>query len=224
MSRINEALKLVEPAVSDKLMKHPMLTGLLESGTFSRDNYLVYLRETYHLVTHTPIYLAMAAGHCIGDTWLCNWLLDLAVDERGHNKLCVRDITAMGEDASAILAGQPSLGAWMMIAQNHYLAQHNPVGLIGFAMVTEGMGADLASRAAKIIKDKCPFGQGATAFLDTHAQEDQAHYRTVVNAFERYSAVSGAYDAIVHTWLRTIDGYAQLFTDVLEARRHQASH
>src|SRR5262249_39613085 len=153
--------------------EHPIFTKL-RNGEFTRDQYLAYLRETYHLVKHTPSYLRIAAGNLDQDqTDLRDFYLKFAMDEAGHEKLCVHDIKALGEDPEKVLSDKPSAGCWAMITQNYYLANFgNPVALIGDSVATEGLGAGMASPSAKLLEEKYGYPRAATTFLHIHGAED----------------------------------------------------
>jgi len=76
---------------------HPIF-AILASGDLTRFHYLAYLRETYHLIKHTPKYLTIAANRVAGsDERLGNYFKNFSLEETGHELLCIRDIDALGE-------------------------------------------------------------------------------------------------------------------------------
>jgi len=83
----------------------------LAGGDLTRFHYLAYLRETYHLIKHTPKYLTIAANRVAeNDEWLANYFRNFSREEAGHELLCIRDIHALGENADDILSGDPNPG------------------------------------------------------------------------------------------------------------------
>src|SRR5581483_8986246 len=99
------------------------LFALVASGRATRDQYVVYLRETYHLVRHTARALARAASQVDDDRRaLRAWLLEQANEEHGHELFCLKDLRGLGLDAAAITAGIPGPGAWGVITQNYFFA------------------------------------------------------------------------------------------------------
>lgn len=202
------------------LAKH-RLFSLVADGQFTRWQYLAYLKETYHLVTATPRFLTLVAGRLTeSDREFRDWLIDFAVEERGHDLLCVKDIKNLGADPRAILAHPPGLGAWSMVAQNFYLATHgNPYAILGFAVATEGLGAERASTAAKLLETRCGIPHGSTSFLNVHGEADVEHFASAKAAVERYGADPAVYDAIVHVWSMTLEAYARLLDDAIETGR-----
>ena len=197
---------------------HPIFAKL-RNGEFTREHYLAYLRETYHLVKHTPSYLRIAAGNLGQDqTDLRDFYLKFAMDEAGHEKLCVHDIKTLGEDPEKVLGDQPNSGCWAMITQNYYLANFgNPVALIGDSVATEGLGAGMATQSAKILEQKYGYPKAATTFLYVHGEEDVAHMDNGRKLLEEYAGDSQSFAEIVHAWKMTLRSYSQLFTDVLNS-------
>jgi pyrroloquinoline quinone (PQQ) biosynthesis protein C len=98
----------------------------LAGGELTPFHYLAYLRETYHLVKHTPKYLAIAANRVAeNDERLSAYFRNFCLEETGHELLCIRDIDALGEDVDRILSGDPSPGAWRIVTQCYFWASTN---------------------------------------------------------------------------------------------------
>lgn len=73
----------------------------LGGGDLTRFHYLAYLRETYHLVKHTPKYLTIAANRVAeNDERLSDYFRKFSLEETGHELLCIRDIDALGENVN----------------------------------------------------------------------------------------------------------------------------
>ena len=209
------------PLLRRFVLEHPFVAGIL-GGQLTRPAYAAYLRETYHLVRQTPRYLAAAAARA-DEPWLRDWFLDLAVDERGHDKLCVHDLRKMDIAPEPFLAGQPGLGSWTMISQNHFLATSaDPAGILGFAVATEGLGASLAVRAARAMQ-RYDFARPAMSFLKVHSTEDQDHIARARQAFNRCADVPERRELMLAAWKYTLRAYGQLFSDALAGGDGDAS-
>lgn len=210
------ALKEVEAERADWIEHNPVFAQL-QSGTFTRGHYLAYLKETYHLVTHTPRYLKAAAERLDAqDAWLRDYYLKFADDETGHELLCVHDIRALGEKPEELLSEKPLGGSWAMITQNYYLATlGNPISLIGDTIATEGLGANLASSVADLLEERYEVPHAATTFLRVHGDEDVEHIEGARKAMEQYGENPSHYADIVYTWKMTLRYYGQLFSDVV---------
>jgi thiaminase len=212
-SGYDKAFAEVSPLLQQHVVEHPFVTGIL-NGELTMPVYAAYLRETYHLVGQTPHFLSAAAARC-EEEWLQDWFLDLAVDERHHDRLCVHDLRNLGFETDAYLSGLPGMGAWTMICQNHYLAgTADPAGIMGFAAATEGLGAMLGPQVAEAMA-QYPFAHKALSFLKVHAAEDQDHIARVRRAFDRCAQAPERFELMSRTWAYTLRAYAALFTDAL---------
>src|SRR5207253_11015401 len=99
---------------------HPVFLAL-QKGAFSKQAYLAYLRETFHLIRHTTSMFARAVSNVPeAQRGYRGWLLDQAVDEHNHDLLCITDIEALGEQPSKFLSAHPRRGAWGLITQTYY--------------------------------------------------------------------------------------------------------
>lgn len=211
-----EALTSLEPERKKWIDQNPIFAKI-QDGSFTRWHYLAYLKETYHLVRHTPMYLKVAAERITdNDNWLRDYYLQFAEDETGHELLCVHDIRALEADPEQVLAGKPLGGSWAMITQNYFLSSFgNPVSLIGDTIATEGLGSSLATEMADILEKKYGFPHNATTFLRVHGEADVEHTEAARKAIESFGSERNHYNDILHTWKMTIRYYGQLFSDVL---------
>jgi pyrroloquinoline quinone (PQQ) biosynthesis protein C len=204
-------------AQRQQIESHPIFS-LLRDGKFTRSHYLAFLRETYHLVKHTPHYLKAVAAR-VGDNQntLREFYLEFAEEEDGHEKLCVHDIRALGENPDEVLSSGPSAGCWSLITQSYYFAHRGtPVALIGDAIATEGLGADLAMGAAAKLTTEYGLPKNAITFLNVHGAEDIEHMNMAKAILEEYATDQRAFEDILHSWRWTLHYYAQLFSDVVQ--------
>ena len=99
----------------------------LATGDITRFHYLAYLRETYHLIKHSPKYLTIAANRvAANDERLSDYFRNFSLQETGHELLCIRDINALGENADKILSGEQNSGVWGMVTQCYFWASLCP--------------------------------------------------------------------------------------------------
>jgi pyrroloquinoline quinone (PQQ) biosynthesis protein C len=215
------AVSDTDSMLTEYVVDHPFI-HMISEGRLTEGVYAQYLRETYHLVRQTPFFLSAAASYST-DTWLQDWFLDLAIDERHHDQLCVRDLERMGMNSAAIIAGPPGYGAATMIGQNHYLASKvDPAAIVGFAAATEGLGASLGPTVTASM-GQYPFAAKSLSFLKVHSVEDQDHVELVQAAFNRLAESTERYDLMVNTWRNTLRAYGQLFSDAVEQKTYLAS-
>ena len=216
MNFFEAAEREVSLLAKDHLLSHPFLETIFKHKSLTKEQYSSFLVEIYHLISRTPLYLSRAASFCFEDEWLRDWFLDFAIDERGHDKLCLSDLKKMGLDAEAMVDCMAKPGAQAMAANNFFIAEHNPVALIGFAAATEGMGANIAGDAASIIENGLGFPKNSCGFLKVHGQEDIEHFASVKKAFEHYAEEPRLYAAMLSTWKYTVVNYGRLFSDAME--------
>ncbi|HEX2929105.1 MAG TPA: iron-containing redox enzyme family protein [Candidatus Binatia bacterium] len=194
------------------------LFARLTSGDITQFHYLAYLRETYHLVKHTPKYLTIAADRLAAkDERLSAYFRNFSLEETGHELLCIRDIHALGEDVDNILSGDPGPGTWGIVTQCYFWAtEGNPVALLGDAFATEELGVASGLDVARLLQANYGIPRQATNFLRVHGSEDKGHLEAAARTIEWYARDPDLYAAIVHATRMTYRYYGQLFTDVLE--------
>ena len=202
----------------DYIDRHPIFSRL-RSGDINIVHYFAYLRETYHLVRHTPIYLTIAADRLAReDERLAEYFREFAHEETGHELLCVRDLRALGQNADEILSGHPNPGAWGIVTQCYYwAAQGNPVALLGDAFATEELGVASGLEVARLLESNYGIPRKATNFLRVHGSEDEKHLEAAARAIEWYADDRTHYAEIVYATKMTYLNYGQFFTDVLTA-------
>jgi pyrroloquinoline quinone (PQQ) biosynthesis protein C len=199
------------------LDSHPIFARLA-TGNFTRSHYLAYLRETYHLVKHTPQYLATAANRVAEtDERLSAYFRKFCTEEIGHELLCVKDIEALGENVELVLSGDLNPGVWGMVTQCYFWATHgNPIALLGDAFATEELGVARGVEVAKILQASHGIPRQATNFLQVHGSEDAGHFDAAALAIEWYAGDRDHISDISYATKMTYRNYGQLFTDVLE--------
>ena len=206
-----------EQHYKDAFDAHPLFAAL-QGGTFSRSAYLAYLRETFHLIRHTTSTFSRAVSHVPEEhRRFRGWLLDQAVDEHNHDLLCITDIEALGEKPSSFLSAHPRRGAWGLITQGYYLAENNPLALLGFLLTTEGLGAAYASRYADLLTSPLyGYESNQVTFLRAHGGFDVKHFEDVKNFMDDLHPDESLRDAILAVRRFTILYYAQMLRDALD--------
>lgn len=218
---MNQFERLVELTAADyelHIVGNPLMVQLSQ-GEVTQDHYVAYLIETFHLVRHTSRCLALAAAR-LGDErrGLRAWLLEQAGDEHGHELFCLNDLRQLGVNSERALRVLPGPGAWGLVAQNYYMATYgNPVGLLGVATATEGMGASLAGRMAQVLEQHYGIPHAALTFLRSHAGFDQRHLKEAQRAVNEQLVEAADFELVVHARRMTYRYYGQLFKDACHA-------
>jgi pyrroloquinoline quinone (PQQ) biosynthesis protein C len=210
-------LEASEQDYRDAFDAHPVFVAL-QSGAFSQTAYLAYLRETFHLIRHTTSTFARAVSYVPEvHRGFRGWLLDQAVDEHNHDLLCITDIEALGEHPAKFLTAQPRGGAWGLITQGYYLAEHNPLALLGYLLTTEGIGATYAAKYADLLSGPLyGYKSNQVTFLRAHGGFDIKHFDEVKKFMDDLDADDNLRDAILAVRRFTIKYYSQMLSDCLQ--------
>lgn len=218
MERYQQLLALTRADYGDYILRNPLLQRIA-AGEVTRDLYAAYLGETFHLVRHTSRALALAAGR-LGDEQrdLRAWFLKQAGEEHGHELFCLEDLRALGLEPSEVTENGPGAGAWGLFTQNYYMATYgNPVGILGVATATEGMGAELAGGLAQLLKQHLRLPERALRFIRSHAGFDQRHLEAARRAVNTYARSDNDFDHVLRARRMTFRYYGRLFRDVSES-------
>lgn len=203
-----------------RILGHPLLADVAARDV-TKAQYARYLCETYHLVKHTPRFLALTASRFDeSQRQLRHYFLTQADDEDGHHLLCYSDLTHLGYDPEALLEAPPGEGSWFLVTQSYYNAtQGNPHRNLGLASLTEGMGATIAGGISTQLMDMPFIDRKSTAFLRSHSSFDQRHVQEVADAINDHVHGEENFEEVVHARHMAIRGYARMLTDVLEAHK-----
>ncbi|MDP3795456.1 MAG: iron-containing redox enzyme family protein [bacterium] len=216
MRKFDLVVEKTKTEYKDFIETNPLLR-IVASGGMTKAHYATYLRETYHLVRHTPRMLALG-GARLGDDRreLRNWFFEQVIEENGHDLFCIKDLKNIGLDPRIVLNSQPSSGAWGLITQNYFMATYgNPVGILGVATATEGLGADFGTMFADVMVEKYGMPSNAVTFLRSHGGFDAKHLEEAMNAIELIN--DDEVEIVAHARRMTFRFYGQLFNDVLAA-------
>jgi len=223
MTQYDEIVEATREEFDRYIGTHPML-GHLSGGHLSRGEYIAYLRETYHMVRHTPRMLALAAARCEDDRrGLRNWFIEQTEEENNHDLFCIKDLANFGENPDEVLAGHPLPGAWALVCQNYFMATYgNPAGILGVASITEGLGASTAGGMADLLVSHYGYSSGTVTFLRSHSGFDAKHLEETCRAINDLIHTREDLDAVIQGRRMTIYYYAQMFNDCL-ANPHRDS-
>jgi hypothetical protein len=204
-------------AFDQSLLQHPLI-GELRSGRIGHRHYMAYLRETWHLVRHTPRIFSMAAAGLRDDRReLRTWLLEQAEEENNHDLLCVADLRRLGEDPQALLKRAPGAGVWGLVTQDYYFASiGDAVCLLGTASLSEQIGANAAQPVMELLQKALDVPLEAFGFIRSHGVVDSGHLESVRKVINRWVGEAD-FNAVVDARLRAIGYSAQVLSDILEA-------
>ena len=172
----------------ERLQATPLIRRALD-GDVSRRQYLAFLGEAYHHVSHT-VPLLMACGSRLPSRleWLREAVVHYIGEEYGHQDWIANDIAAAGGDAEAVREGRPKPATELMLAYAYdTIARRNPVGLFGMVYVLEGTSVTVASHVAHRLRASLDLPATAFTYLDSHGALDREHieyFRKLVNRLD----------------------------------------
>lgn len=172
----------------NEFLSIPVLQRALR-GEVSHDEYISFLGQAYHHVSHT-VPLLMGFGYHLPERlqWLQDAVVEYIDEEKGHEKWILDDIRACGGDADEVRLGSPLPATELMVAYAHDVVQRrNPIGFFGMVFVLEGTSAQLASRAAGAIEQQLGLPKTAFRYLTSHGSLDLEHvafYETLINQLD----------------------------------------
>ncbi|MFL6057050.1 MAG: TenA family transcriptional regulator [Actinoallomurus sp.] len=218
MSNFEKLLSATEKEFKAEIESNPLIEVVL-SGGMKREHYVSYLRETYHMVRHTSRMLSLA-GARLGDDYrgLRDWFFEQVREENNHDLFCINDLKNLGEDVERVLSVPPMPGSWGLVAQNYYMATYgSPLGILGVASLTEGLGAELGKVVADTLRQQYGLERNQVSFIKSHGGFDARHIEDVKQAVNDLLVKDSDLDEVVQGRRMTIHYYSQMFRDVLSA-------
>jgi pyrroloquinoline quinone (PQQ) biosynthesis protein C len=169
------------------LVQIPVIQDCL-AGRVTRRQYLAFLGEAYHHVSHT-VPLLMACGSRLAEptaAWLRPALAEYIAEEAGHERWILDDIAASGGDPGAVQRNGPGVATELMVSYVYdYIARRSPVGFLGMVHVLEGTSVALATQAAQAMRAALRLPENAFTYLTSHGTLDQQHVRHFASLVER---------------------------------------
>ena len=200
-----------------QLFTVPVITDCL-AGRVTRAQYLAFLTEAYHHVSHTvPLLMSCGARLPADKAWLRDAVAEYIEEERGHDQWILDDIAAAGGDVHAIRNGTPGAATELMVAYVYdYIARRNPVGFFGMVFVLEGTSAAIALHAADAIEQALRLPSTALRYLRSHGEIDRQHVRFFAALVDRLDADDDR-ASVVHVAKMVYRLYADVFRSLPRA-------
>jgi pyrroloquinoline quinone (PQQ) biosynthesis protein C len=220
----HEALTAATADRRAQLFSVPVITDCL-AGRVTRAQYLAFLGEAYHHVSHT-VPLLMACGSRLpgGKAWLRDAVADYIEEERGHDQWILDDIAATGGDAHAVRNGSPGEATELMVAYVYdHIARRNPVGFFGMVFVLEGTSAAIALHAADGIERALQLPKTALRYLRSHGETDRRHVRYFAALVDRLDCDEDR-ASVLHVARMVYRLYADVFRALPRAAIEEITH
>ena len=194
---------------------HDVVVDAVANG-MSLERYQRFLLELYHVVYHfNPV--SAAAASRIGDQHrqIRYFLYEHMQEESGHEVWVRNDLEAVGVEASAFSAHQPSVHTLALTGYNYWCAdRRHPLSALGMIYALEVIASVYGGPFATTMRE-CLFlsGDRGVSFIDSHGTLDSDHMaklRVVLNTVTH----SDAQAAIVESTLVNFDLFTKIFAGV----------
>lgn len=173
--------------------------------------YALWLSQAYYFVRHSTPLLALSCGRSIENRPYHLRCISHLAEERGHDKLILNDLKALGfkpEDFEELPATQA-----LYQTQYYWIEHVNPVSLLGYIFILEGLAVKLGGIKTKEVNDA-----KATSFLKLHSDEDVGHLES---AFGQLKAMSKHdQECILKNAQLTAGLYSNMAAEILAYSKH----
>jgi hypothetical protein len=183
-----------------------------------RERYTRYL-QAMHFVVRASVPLMERAAQRSADLGpgdplagpLRRYLLEHAVQERGHDEWLARDLAALGTDPGPWLDAVPPPAAARLVGPAAYWADHyHPVTLLGYIAVLEGNAP--AAGLADLITSRAGIPASAVSTIREHATLDAVHGEEVLRQLDALALTKAQAQAVAVVALHTADALLCLLT------------
>jgi len=162
---------------TEALLKALILFGLQAEPTVARSNptvaeYALDLVGSYHNASRTASNYLLAAKRFreINRADIAAYLERHAKEERGHEKLALRDLNALGLPADRLLAEFVPPGVFSMCDLfDRYSSSDYPIGCIGYSYFFESKAAKRMQHHIDALQALSPTGADVTRFMRAHS-------------------------------------------------------
>jgi pyrroloquinoline quinone (PQQ) biosynthesis protein C len=217
-----ERLKRDTDAERNFLLSAPLIRRCLANGEFTQQEYVAFLTEAFHHVSHTvPLLMAVGSRLPMEKESFRVAIAEYIEEELGHQEWILNDIAACGGDPESVRRGQPDAATELMVAYAYdTVMRRNPMGFFGMVFVLEGTSISLATMAAEIIQTRLGLPKKAFSYLLSHGSLDQEHmvfFENLMNTIED----PRDRDDIVHAARRFYHLYGNIFRSIDQVDRSQ---
>lgn len=145
---------------------------ILDYPWADKNCYGMWLAQTYYMVSHSTRLVALAGARCpIDRNDLHARFVDHSAEERGHEKVCISDIKAIGKNLTEFPKIPQSQA---MFQVQYYWVEHvSPVSFFGYTYALEMLAAKFGPEVYRQVKSA--HGENAAKFLKLHSDADTEH-------------------------------------------------
>ena len=170
--------------------------------------YVVALVGAYHTSVHTPRNLRRAAARFerLGRPEVAAYLEKRAREETGHDRLALKDLTALGLPGKRIVENLVPEGIGPLCDRfDRLCVEDYPIGCVGYSYCLERIAALKQKEDVEAAAALCPPGVDATRFIRSHSclgsevdhVDDTIEFVAALPAADRIRVVQETYESAV---------------------------
>jgi hypothetical protein len=139
----------------------------------TRTRWVFRLCGMYHLTHRTAPLMIQAARRFAraGRTALADWAEEKAREERGHDRLALRDLAELGYPAEAVAAVVPPIAGSLVGYFEETVHAEDPIGCVGYSYALERLATTVRAEDIRRVEAVLPPGSRATRCLRVHSAE-----------------------------------------------------
>lgn len=185
--------------------------------SLDRDRMIRLLVETYHYIRHSVPLMELAATHCTTPQAKTAAYYRHHVDEeKDHDVWLLEDLASVEQDPEAIKASSPLRPTLGMVATQYYLIERvNPVGLLGYMYILEGM-TPTPEQVEKYAR-RADIPTGALRTILEHAALDPHHIADMRDALLVNELTTTDRALIASNAVATVQYLADMYRDLDQA-------
>jgi pyrroloquinoline quinone (PQQ) biosynthesis protein C len=161
-----------------RMLESQQIVQDMLNGEMTKESYIRFLMDLYHIVWHFCPIMAAAASRCPDDFKAVRYHLYHNIDEeKGHEELVLADLKFFGVDRDKVFSTPPSFPVQAMLAYNYHACERiHPCSVLGMLYVLEIISSVYGGQVSASIAEglKMPLPEGFT-FLNSHASMDLDH-------------------------------------------------
>ena len=214
-ARFAELDRVVEAAWA-RTRQTPYWQGMM-AGQFTPGILRRYLVETYHYVCQNAKNQAAVALRLGPDqAEYAKYCLKHALEENGHEQMCLHDLRVTGFDPDKARKMQPLPATLGFIGYLYTLAAFgNPVARLGYSYYAEGSHHYLGEALVKI-KGQFGLNDGQMTFFVAHSAIDEVHFREVKQAIAAHCKTDQDWADVAYTITCVASLSMHMLTEILE--------
>lgn len=144
------------------------------------------LANQYHTSHVAPRLIQEAAERfaATGRELLAQWATNKAIEEKGHDRLALLDIRALGYRAEAVVKTLVPPSATALVDYlEHCVQAPDPIGCVGYCYALERLGTAIDEKRIQAVEAQLPSDVRATRFLRVHSSigSDVEHSKEVID-------------------------------------------